>query len=78
MSIESPMLSEATSTLHALERLFSSVMADMSHQRTFLSEASQAELTHVRFLITMGPLMHLQSILSKTKRYGYGDNLVKS
>lgn len=69
MSVEGPVLSEASSTLLALERLFSSVVADMSHQRPFLSEASQAELTDIRFLFTMCPLMHLQSILKKTKMF---------
>lgn len=67
MPIEGPVLSEASAALWALERLLSGVMADMSHQRTFLPETSQAELAHVRFLITMGPLMHLQGILGPDK-----------
>lgn len=67
MPIESPVLSKASVALWALERFLSCVMADMSHQRAFLPEASQAELTHIRFLIPMSPLMHLQGILSKTK-----------
>lgn len=75
MSIERPMLGKTPATLWTFERLFSSVMADMSHQRTFLPEASMAELTHVGFLITMSPLMHLQGILSKTMRYVLGLNI---
>lgn len=69
MPIESPVFSKASSALWALERLLSGVMADMSHQRTFLPEASQAELTHVRFLITVGPLVNLQGVLSNKKRF---------
>lgn len=69
MPIKSSVLSKASIALWALERLLSGVMAYMSHQRTFLPEASHAELTHIRFLVTMGPLMHLQGILRKTKRH---------
>ncbi len=69
MAIKSPVLSKASLALRALERLLSGVMADVSHQRTFFPEASQAELTHVRFLITMSPLMDLQGILKKTNGY---------
>lgn len=68
MPIKGTMLRKAPIALWAFERLLSSVMADMSHQRAFLPEASHAELTHVRFLITMGPLMHLQGILRKMRR----------
>lgn len=68
MPIESPVLGKASPALWALERLLSGVMADVSHQRAFLSEASQAELTHIRFLITVGPLVHLQRVLGKKKR----------
>lgn len=68
MPIKSPVLGEATMALWALERLFASVVADVSHQRSFLPEASHAVLTHVRFLIPVGPLMHLQGILGKKKK----------
>lgn len=69
MPIKSPVLCKASIALGALERLLSGVMTYMPHQRTFLPEASHAVLTHVRFLVTMGPLMHLQSVLRKMKRY---------
>lgn len=69
MPIESPVLGKAAPALWAFERLLSGVMADVSHQRAFLPEASQAELTHIRFIFPVGPLMHLQGILSNTKRY---------
>lgn len=69
MPIESPVLSKASVALRALKRFLSGVMADMSHQRTFLPEASQAELANIRFLITMSPLMNLQGILSNTKTH---------
>lgn len=68
MPIKSPVLCKASIALRALKGLLSGVMTYMSHQRTFLPEASHAVLTHVRFLVTMGPLMHLQSILRKMKR----------
>lgn len=69
MPIKSPVLCKASIALGALEWLLSSVMTYMPHQRTFLPEASHAVLTHVRFLVTMGPLMNLQSVLRKMKRY---------
>lgn len=68
MPIESPVLSKASGTLWAFERLLSGVVANVSHKGTFLPEASQAELTHVRFIVAVGPLMHLQGVLSKTER----------
>lgn len=61
------MLSKAPSTLWAFKRLLSSVMANMSHQRTFLPESSQAELTHIGFFLTMSSLMHLQCILGEER-----------
>lgn len=62
------MLSKPSLALWALEGLLSGVMADMSHQRTFLPEPPQAELAYIGLLITVCPLMHLQGILSTTKR----------
>lgn len=68
--IESPVLGKAAVALWAFERLFSGVVADVSHQGAFLAEASGAELTDVRFLVAVGPLMHLQGILSKRGKTG--------
>lgn len=69
MPIKSPMLSKAPMAPWTLERLLSGVMADVAHQRTFLPEASCAIMAHIRFLVAMSPLMHLQGILRKMRRY---------
>lgn len=67
MPIESPVLGKASLTVWALEWLLSGVMAGVSDQRTFLPEASQAELAHIWFIIPVGPLMHLQGILKQDR-----------
>lgn len=71
MPVESPVLGETAAALWALERLFSSVVADVSHQGSFLAEASHAVLTDVRLLVAMGPLMHLQGILRRQEKNGF-------
>lgn len=70
MPIESPVLGEAAVALWAFERLLSGVVADVSHQGAFLAEASGAVLTDVRFLVAVGPLMHLQGVLRKRRTTG--------
>lgn len=68
MAVESPVLSEAAVALWALERLFSGVVADVSHQGAFLAEAPHAVLADVRLLVPVGPLMYLQSVLRRQER----------
>lgn len=69
------MLSKAPPTLVTLEGLLSGVMADVAHQRALLPEAPRAELAHVRLLLGVRPLVHLQGILGQKGR-GFFKNVI--
>lgn len=63
MPVEGAMLSKATATLVALERLLARVVADVAHQGALFPEALVAELADVGLLVKMGPEMDLLGVL---------------
>lgn len=63
MAVECAVLSKSTVTSGALERFLSSVMANVTHQSTFLPKCPRAVWTDVGFVLAMRALMHLKCIL---------------
>lgn len=63
MAVECAVLGKSTATSGALERFLSGVVANVTHQSTFLPKGPRAVWTHIWFVLTMCALMHLKCIL---------------